>query len=83
MTEGQLASRTNDPLFAGGIGPTTDADFGTIISAYASTPDNDCTSGGREGMFLSPNHKPPLSTKKCDESSRQSVQCMSLLETEV
>ena len=36
MTEGQLASRTNDPLVAGGKGPTTDADFGTIISAYMS-----------------------------------------------
>ena len=41
MTEGQLASRTNDLLVAGGKGPMTDADFGTIISVidplYMST----------------------------------------------
>ena len=33
MTEGQLASRTNDPLVARGKGPMTDTDLGTIISA--------------------------------------------------
>ena len=36
MTEGQLASRTNDPLVDGGKGPTTDTDFGTIISALVA-----------------------------------------------
>ena len=37
MTEGQLASRTNDPLVAGGKGQTTVADFGTIILAIVPT----------------------------------------------